>query len=36
MGKHDKTSGDSHQPDRPVPPSKPDKDNEGGGGTRGR
>lgn len=36
MGKHDKTSGDSAQPGRPIPPPTKDGDNKGGGGTRGK
>jgi hypothetical protein len=33
MGRHDNT-GDSHRPDKPIPPPTRD-DNKGGGGTRG-
>lgn len=34
MGRHDST-GDSHQPSKPIPPPTRDDDNKGGGGTRG-
>lgn len=36
MGKHDKSSGDGHQPGKPIPPVKKDNDNGGGGGKRGK
>lgn len=36
MGKHNTSSGDSHQPGRPIPPVKKDNDNTGGGGKRGK